>query len=137
MVRVPFAEMQRVIRAAFVNAGMNERDAELCSRIHTESTCDGVNSHGLNRVSRFVDYIEKGWVKLDGKPYLVKRLSAIEIYDGDRGPGILNALFATEDAQCNLRPNKGQALWRVAKHDALDAGRGRGWLLARRTMAIS
>jgi len=98
MIRVPFSEMQRVIGAAFVKAGMNERDAELCARIHTESTCDGVNSHGLNRVARFVDYVEKGWVKLDGKPSLVKRLSAIEIYDGDRGPGILNAFIATERA---------------------------------------
>ncbi len=98
MVRVPFAEMQRVIRTAFVRAGMKEDDADLCARIHTESTCDGVNSHGLNRVARFVDYIRKGWVNLEGKPSLVKQLSAIEIYDGDRGPGILNALFATERA---------------------------------------
>ena len=37
-------------------------------------------------------------MKLDGKHSLVKRLSAMEIYDGDRGPGILNALFATERA---------------------------------------
>ena len=38
MVRVPFTEMQRVIRAAIVRAGMNEPDADLCARIHTEST---------------------------------------------------------------------------------------------------
>ena len=51
MARVPFAEMQDSIAAAFVNAGMNLNDAQLCARIHTESSCDGVNSHGVNPVS--------------------------------------------------------------------------------------
>jgi len=64
MARIPFAEMQDSIAAAFVNAGMNQNDAQLCARVHTESSCDGVNSHGLNRVARFVDYVAKGWVNL-------------------------------------------------------------------------
>lgn len=93
---IPFAEMQQVIEAALVRAGMNQTDAATCARIHTESSCDGVNSHGVNRVARFVDYVQKGWVKLDGKPTLAKRLGAIEVYDGNRGPGILNALAATD-----------------------------------------
>jgi 3-dehydro-L-gulonate 2-dehydrogenase len=98
MSRIPLAEMQKVITSAFLNAGMNEQDAQTCARIHTESTCDGVNSHGVNRVARFVDYVNKGWINLEGKPSLVKSLSAIEVYDGNRGPGVLNALFATDRA---------------------------------------
>ncbi|MGB6430365.1 MAG: 3-dehydro-L-gulonate 2-dehydrogenase [Candidatus Acidiferrales bacterium] len=98
MARIPFAEMQASIATAFLNAGMNDHDARLCARIHTESSCDGVNSHGLNRVPRFVDYIAKGWVRLDAQPELVRQAGAIEIYDGHRGPGILNALFATDRA---------------------------------------
>jgi 3-dehydro-L-gulonate 2-dehydrogenase len=98
MARIPFAEMQDSIAVAFVNAGMNENDARLCARIHTESSCDGVNSHGVNRVARFVEYIEKGWVNLEGRPELSRRVGAIEVYDGQRGPGILNALFATDRA---------------------------------------
>jgi len=98
MARVPFAEMQDSIAAAFVNAGMNLNDAQLCARIHTESSCDGVNSHGVNRVARFVDYAAKGWVNLKGRPELVRQVGAIEVYDGQRAPGILNALFATDRA---------------------------------------
>lgn len=96
MARVSFDEMQRTIESAFVRAGMNQADAATCARVHTESSCDGVNSHGLNRVPRFVDYIQKGWINLDGKITLAKRLGAIEVYDGNRGPGILNAIAATE-----------------------------------------
>jgi 3-dehydro-L-gulonate 2-dehydrogenase len=98
MALISFAEMQDVITAAFLNAGMMEQDAQQCARIHTESTLDGVNSHGLNRVARFVDYVAKGWVDLAAKPEPVKQLGAIEIYDGGRAPGILNAIFATDRA---------------------------------------
>ena len=98
MALVSFAEMQAVIAAAFTRAGMNEEEAQLCARIHTESTLDGVNSHGVNRVARFVDFIGKGWVNLEAKPERVKQMGAIEIYDGGRAPGVLNALFATDRA---------------------------------------
>jgi len=98
MARIPFAEMHDTIAAAFVNAGMDVDDARICARIHAESSCDGVNSHGLNRVARFVDYISKGWVNLSGRPELVRKVGAIEVYDGHRAPGILNAIFATDRA---------------------------------------
>ncbi len=98
MARIPFETMQQVITEAFIKAGMNEQDARICARTHTESSCDGVYSHGLNRVPRFVDYVKRGWVNLEGKPSLVKKLGVIEIHDGNQGPGILNAFQATERA---------------------------------------
>jgi 3-dehydro-L-gulonate 2-dehydrogenase len=98
MAIIPFTEMQNVIAAALINAGMDPQEAHQCAQIHTESTLDGVNSHGLNRIPRFVDYIGKGWINLAAKPELVKSLGAIEIYDGHRAPGVLNAIFATDRA---------------------------------------
>ncbi|MEO8411599.1 MAG: 3-dehydro-L-gulonate 2-dehydrogenase [Propionivibrio sp.] len=98
MTRIPFATMQQVVTEAFIRAGMNAQDAATCARIHTESSCDGIHSHGLNRVARFVDYLQRGWVDPHAKPSLVKRLGVIEIFDGERGPGVLNALFAVERA---------------------------------------
>jgi 3-dehydro-L-gulonate 2-dehydrogenase len=126
MLRIAFAEMQRIIESAFVNAGMNEHDAGICARIHTESTCDGVNSHGLNRVSRFVDYIKKGWVRLDEKPSIVKQLSSIEIYDGNRGPGILNALFATDRAM-HLAASQGVGIVALRNTTHWMRGGAYGW----------
>ncbi len=98
MTRIPFETMHEVVTQAFVRAGMCLKDAELCARIHTESSCDGVYSHGLNRVPRFVDYLKRGWVAAAATPLAVKKLGVIEIYDGQQGPGILNALFATDRA---------------------------------------
>jgi 3-dehydro-L-gulonate 2-dehydrogenase len=98
MARIPFDEVQQVIFEAFVKAGMEESKARTCAMVHAESSRDGVYSHGLNRVPRFVDYIHRGWVDPTAKPTLVKRLGVIEIYDGTLGPGILNARTATERA---------------------------------------
>ena len=98
MARVPFETVYEVVTDAFVRAGMKREDAELCARTHAESSCDGVYSHGLNRVPRFVDYLQRGWVDASAKPTIVKELGVIEIYDGHSGPGILNAFFATDRA---------------------------------------
>ena len=98
MLRIPFATMQQVVAEAFIKAGMNENDAQTCARIHSESSCDGVYSHGLNRVARFVDYIKRGWVDIQAKPSLVKKLGVIEIHDGKQGTGILNAFYAADRA---------------------------------------
>ena len=40
-----------------------EEQAEICAQIHTESSADGVESHGLNRIPRFADYVKKGLYK--------------------------------------------------------------------------
>lgn len=96
--RIPFETMCETVTQAFIKAGMRPEDASVCARVHTESSCDGVYSHGLNRVARFVDYLQRGWVDAAAKPVEVKKLGVIEIYDGQRGPGILNALFATDRA---------------------------------------
>lgn len=98
MTRIGFEEMKNTIKSAFLVAGMPEEKAEICARIHTESSRDGVYSHGLNRVERFVDYLNKGWVDANAEPTLELNLGAMEIYNGNLGPGILNARFAMNRA---------------------------------------
>ncbi len=90
--RISFEEMQETVCRAFIRAGMPEEKAATCARIHTESSRDGVYSHGLNRVERFVEYLEKGWVDPLGEPQLVAAMGSMEVYDGQLGPGILNAI---------------------------------------------
>ena len=95
---VPFAEVKETIKKALINAGLSEEQAETCAEIHAESSADGVESHGLNRVPRFVEYVQKGWVDPGAKPELIRQRGGVEIYDGHLGIGITNALFAEERA---------------------------------------
>ncbi len=98
MTRIPFDKMKSTIKQAFLNAGMPEEKANICAQIHTESSRDGVYSHGLNRVERFVDYLGKGWVDGKAEPTLELNFGSMETYNGNLGPGILNALFAMNRA---------------------------------------
>ena len=90
--------MKATIKMAFTLAGMPDDKAEICARTHTESSMDGIYSHGLNRVERFVEYIARGWVDVNAAPSLDLSLGAMEVYNGHLGPGITNALFAMDRA---------------------------------------
>lgn len=98
MTRIQFDDMKATIKQAFLNAGMPEEKADVCAQIHTESSRDGVYSHGLNRVERFVEYIGKAWVDVYAEPTLELNLGSIETYNGNLGSGILNAIFAMNRA---------------------------------------
>ena len=94
--RIPFDVMKSEIKKVFIKYGMSEEKADVCARIHTESSNDGIYSHGSNRVARFVDYIKKGWVNVDAEPSLEKEFGAVKVFNGNMGPGILNAMHATD-----------------------------------------
>lgn len=96
--RVPFDELKGTIKKAFLAAGLSEDVAETCADVHARTSLDGVESHGLNRVPRFVDYVRRGWVDPSGKPELVGAKGAVENYDGHLGPGITNAIFCMDRA---------------------------------------
>ena len=98
MTRISYDEMKATVKKAFMIAGMSEEKADICAQVHTESSRDGVYSHGLNRVERFVDYVHKGWVDVNAEPSLEKNLGSLEIYNGNLGPGVLNARFAMNRA---------------------------------------
>ncbi len=96
MTRIPFDILADTIKAAFLKAGMPEAAADTCARIHAESSRDGVYSHGLNRVERFVDYIHRGWVDVHATPVVAEQIGLMEVWDGQMGPGISNALAAMD-----------------------------------------
>ena len=63
--------------------------------IFTEISIDGIYTHGVNRFPRFIKYIKEGYVKPDATPSLENKFGGIEQWNGNLGPGILNALQVT------------------------------------------
>ena len=61
-IRIPYEELKDTIYRAFIAAGVPSDKALICAGVHADSSAEGVESHGLNRVPRFVDYVRKGWV---------------------------------------------------------------------------
>ncbi|WP_252106472.1 MULTISPECIES: Ldh family oxidoreductase [unclassified Halomonas] len=108
----------------------------VCARFHAESTRDGVHSHGIGLIPRFIEYVTKGWVDVNASPESVHALGAIEVLDGRIGIGVINALHATERA-IELAKEHGMRL--VALCDTTHAGsfalvyrayhrRAQGWI---------
>lgn len=135
MALVEFSELERTIARAFERAGLRPEDAAVCARIHAESTADGVSSHGVNRVPRFVDFIEKGWIHLDGRPKLAKQAGVIEVYDGERGPGILNALWCTERSMA-MAAEQGMGMVALRDTNHWMRGGSYGWHAASRGFVL-
>jgi 3-dehydro-L-gulonate 2-dehydrogenase len=98
IMRIPFQEMKSLFRRILINHGFSEHNAEICAGIFAENSLEGIYSHGVNRFPRFVNYIKKGYVKVDNEPKLIHSAGAMEQWNGNLGPGPLNALFCTERA---------------------------------------
>ena len=92
--RVPFDTLHAVLAEALRRRGMARARADLCARLFAEASRDGVASHGLNRFPRFLRMIARGVVDLSAEPVCVSASGAIERWDGQRGPGNLNARAA-------------------------------------------
>lgn len=96
MNRIPFDVVHETLAAALSKLGFVRARAQTCARLFAETTRDGVYTHGLNRFPRFVKTIQNGSVDPAGEAAVVARKGAIERWDGQKGPGNLNALAAME-----------------------------------------
>lgn len=89
-------EMRRVLLSILLQQGLEEKKAEKCAEVFTANSIDGVYTHGVNRFPVFVQYVKDGFVQKDAEPVLVAAFNGLEQWNGNRGPGPLNALTATE-----------------------------------------
>ncbi|MGH2563780.1 MAG: 3-dehydro-L-gulonate 2-dehydrogenase, partial [Ginsengibacter sp.] len=95
IVTVTVNEMQETFTSILVKYNFTEERALECAKVFTESSIDGIYTHGVNRFPRFVQYIMEGYVKPGGVPSLENKLGGIEQWNGNLGPGILNAVQVT------------------------------------------
>ena len=89
--RIPYQELFDCLLRALLKIGFEGERAALCARLFTDSSLDGVYSHGVNRFPRFLETIRNGVVDIYAEPQLMTTHGAFEQWDGRRGPGNLNA----------------------------------------------
>jgi 3-dehydro-L-gulonate 2-dehydrogenase len=95
---IPAEEMQGVFYNILLQQGFTKEKATQCAAIFTENSIDGIYTHGVNRFPRFVQYTQQGFVQKDAEPSLKTKAGAMEQWDGNLGPGPLNAVHATTSA---------------------------------------
>lgn len=96
--RISPKEMQDVLYRLFLKTMFAPEKAQTLANVFTENTLCGINSHGINRVALFVEYVEKGLVNRAAEAEKAEAFGNMERWDGQLGPGIINAIKCTERA---------------------------------------
>ncbi len=95
---LPFEEIENTLFRILKEYHFPEQKARLIARTYTQSSCDGVYSHGLNRFPLFIDYVERGLVDVAADPEKITSSGSLERWDGKQGAGISNAHQCMERA---------------------------------------
>ncbi|WP_367941673.1 3-dehydro-L-gulonate 2-dehydrogenase [Enterocloster citroniae] len=107
--RIPYETMVSEFERVLKKKGFKEDRARAAATIFAQNSLAGVYSHGLNRFSRVVEYLEKGEIDPDIVAECELKLGAFERWNGHRGFGPLNAKLAMDRA-CELAKEYGIGL---------------------------
>lgn len=103
--KIHVSEMEAVLNTLFLKYDFTPEKAAFLAKIFSESTLDGVSSHGINRVPLFIEYIKEGVIQTAAEAGRVEAFGSVERYDGNSGPGIINAVICTDRAAALAKEN--------------------------------
>ncbi len=129
MLRVPYSDLHNAFERNLLALGLAPARAELCARLFTETTRDGVYSHGINRFPRFANSIRNGSVHPAAEPERIAAFGGLERWDGNLGPGNLNAHLCIHRAM-ELAREHGLGCVALANTNHWMRGGTYGWLAA-------
>ena len=109
--------------------GFSDLKAEKCAELFTVNSLEGVYTHGVNRFPGFVKNIKEGYIIPESEPVLVHRTGSLEQWDGMSGPGLLNALLATDRAM-EMAQENGIGMVALANTNHWMRGGTYGWKAA-------
>ncbi len=134
-IRVSYDILKSEFQRILIKFGFGESRAEKCAEIFAMNSRDGVNSHGLNRFPRFIKDIVEGHIKPDEVPTLTNKTGSIEQWNGNLGPGPLNATFATDRA-IDLSKENGMGMVALANTNHWMRGGTYGWQAAKKGFVL-
>lgn len=89
--KIPYPELLTTLGWILLQKGFDKERAVLSAELFAKASLDGVPSHGLNRFPFYIKMIDEGVVNVKAEPTLVGNYGVFERWDGNRGPGNLNA----------------------------------------------
>ncbi len=131
MIRIPYNEMVAEFKRVLVKKGFDEIDALEAAKIFTDTSVDGIYSHGINRFPRVVSYIEKGYINPKTRATKIDGIGGYERWDGNLGMGNLNAKICMDRA-CDLAKEHGIGIVALRNNNHWMRGGCYGWQAADR-----
>lgn len=130
-INISFDEMQAQFLRILKHSGLESSKASTCAEIFATNSLEGIYTHGVNRFPRFVEYIRKGHIKPDAVPSRKSSNGSLEQWDGNLGPGPLNALVAADRAT-ELAKEHGMGCVALANTNHWMRGGTYGWRVAKK-----
>ncbi len=96
MQRVNYDSLKQTYIAALVKRNMESQPADMLASAFADMAWDGTYSHGIYRFPVFIKQVDEGMIKLNNQPICVNKLSALEQWDCQLGPGPLNGIICSQ-----------------------------------------
>lgn len=103
--RIKYEEMVGQFVRVLEKYGIHGEDALVSAKLFADASADGVHTHGLQRFPKFIASIKNGSVDVEKRAVPVERIGLIERWDGQKGPGNLNAAICMERAVALAKEN--------------------------------
>ena len=117
VVRVSGAALNAFVRAVLARCGLPAEDAATVADILVWANLRGVDSHGVLRLPRYLDLIDRGLMNPRPDIRVVGETAAALIVDADRAMGAVALDYAMERAMAKARAaGIGWALVRAMTH---------------------
>ena len=95
---IPYPDLLAQLEKTLLTHGFPASQAHTCAEVFATNSLEGVYSHGVNRFPKFIEYVQAGHV-IPGKEAVKKHAAgSIEQWDGQSGPGPVNAFIAVDRA---------------------------------------
>lgn len=103
--RVSYQLMLDTFQKILLQNGFTGSKAATCAEVFATNSLEGIYTHGVNRFARFVAYANDGLIQAHAEPECKSRAGSLEQWEGNLGPGPLNALKCTDRAMQLAKEN--------------------------------
>lgn len=105
VVRIAEKNLTGFAREILAGAGLRAADAEIVAEVLVWANLRGVDSHGIIRLPRYLNFLSEGAMNPRPEFRILRESGAIAVLDADRGPGPTAMIFAAERAAALARKN--------------------------------
>ena len=134
-IRVQYDLLKSEFLRILLKNGFVMQQAEKCAEIFALNSRDGINSHGLNRFPWFIKSTIEGHILPQEMPTISQKTGSIERWNGNLGPGPINAAFATDRA-IELSEENGMGMVTLSNTNHWMRGGTYGWQAARKGFVL-
>ena len=80
-IRINYDEMKSEFLRILIKYNFKKKKAETLAEIFTRNSLDGIYSHGVNRFTRFIQYVIDKNINIEAEPKLKSSNGSIEQWD--------------------------------------------------------